>query len=245
MSQKSDWAFDRTAERFFESVENQGERAYFWYFTIPEAIPDWEVSFRWMRFIGEIQNIYRHEIVTLNGFRVIERQANGRLHYHAIVNKRIEISHARRIGKRYGIGRMAVKKVWSPKGATAYLREYLSKDPVKGIGCRIKRWGTIGFAPWSVKQVDVCIENDHTRFCARVRKEFSPDKPLPNWLVLDIYKSWHAGYREREDFICWHARENMSKGMAAAFEPLGWAVWLIQREMDGIGERDMDGLIPF
>jgi len=245
MSQKADWAFDRTAERFFQQVEADGEKAYFWYFTVKDEVPDWEVSYRWKRFILDILDLFRHDITTMNGFRVIERQTNGRLHYHAIVNKRIPIEQARRIGARYGIGRMAVKKVWSPKGATHYLREYLSKDPVKGNGCRLKRWGTIGTAGhWAVKQSEVRIVTDHSKLAARIRKEFFPE-PMPNWLILDIYRSWHAGYYEREEFICWYARENWSRGLAVAFEPLTWQVWLIQQEMDGAGERQMDGLIPF
>lgn len=246
MSQKSDEAFDRTARRFFQQCEADGEKAYFWYFTTKEVLPDWEYCYIWKKFVSAVQKLYRYEEIQLNGFRVIERQGRGAIHWHAIVNKRLPIDRLLKIGKPLGMGRMGVKAVWSPAGATRYLRDYLTKDAVFSPGVRLKRWATIGPAGhWAIRKNDIIIENDHSRFCSRIRKELFGPNPIPSWLCLAIYRSWHAGYQEREDFIIWHARENWAKGMAVAFEPLNWSVWLIQRECEGVGDRDMDGLIPF
>jgi len=191
----------------------------------------------------KVKNYYKTDAVLFSGVRVIERHKSGRIHWHAIVNKRLPIDHMLKIGRPLGIGRMGVKEVWKTAGAIDYLAEYLRKDVVVGQGVRLQVWNTIGYAPYRVGKADVVVDSPLTRFLGRLRRELFVTQPVPNWLYRDVANSWHIGYPEREQAIIDWAQDHW--GQYDWFAPLHWPVWLFQQELCGIGENPLDGRVPF
>lgn len=114
---------------------------YFWTFTFKETLPDWWYPYRWHSFTRElVWGIYGG---TLAGLRVIECHAEHGLHYHALLNRRIWVGLVRAIGRRYGIGRIHVRKRAADIGAADYLAKYLDKDRFP-TATRISRWHSVG-----------------------------------------------------------------------------------------------------
>ena len=245
MSFRSETAFASTGKRFGEYLRDKGESAYFWTFTASEKHPDWFYAYMWKSFVREIGARFRYDYPGLHGIKTIQRHRKGGLHWHCIINKRVDVNWARRVGAKYGIGRiMRVEQVRNLKGALDYTKRYIGREAIKGQGCRLQSWGTIGRAPYAVRVRDIVVENDNTRFISRLRSEYFGG-PVPNWLCLDVCRSMHGGYREREDFIMFKPREARDAGKVPTWEELSYPVWLIQREMDGVGERVLDGRLPF
>jgi len=92
------------------------------------------------------------------GVRVIEPHERHGLHYHALLNVRVPIEFVQRIGKRYGFGRVHVKRC--DIGAAHYLIPYVGKASFLSSG--IRRWSTVGGFV-GVKCKDVIIETDFSR----------------------------------------------------------------------------------
>jgi len=144
---KSQAAFVLTAEKFFDIYP----KAYFWTFTFTSVMPDWWYSRNWAGFIRDLQHLHGEMVL---GLRVIEVHPGGHgLHYHAILNKRMNVHFVRRLGRRHGIGRVHVKTC--DMGAAHYLVPYLSKDDTLFKG--IRRWSTVG-GFIGVKKRDVVCE---------------------------------------------------------------------------------------
>lgn len=149
MRSKSEVAFRWSCERLFETEE----RVYFWTFTFTRVMPDWCYSGVWFRFIKEVCDLYGG---LLRGVKVVELHQTRGIHYHALLNRRVWVGEVRRIGKRYGIGRVHV--VAADPGAVDYLAKYLSKghrDENK-LHAKCARWGTVGrFKGVRVKDIEV------------------------------------------------------------------------------------------
>jgi len=202
----------------------------------------------WARFIRDVTDLCSREIgVTLVGVRVLERHKSGFLHYHAIVNIRIPIDRVLAIGKRYGIGRTSVTKINTPKGAVLYMAKYLTKETaVKGRGCRLKSWGTVGDAFFSVKRSEVKTDNRGTRFWKRLREElpWAGEKRSMSTAIKAMRWQW-AGFRAYEDFVIFYAKENWDRPWER-FWPLNASYEWLVANMDGIGgAHEMDGNCPF
>lgn len=148
---KSEAAFRMSAHKFYQ----QTWKVYFWTFTCKEVHPDWCYSEIWRRFNLDLQNLYGG---LLAGLKVIEFHDNHGIHWHALLNQRMYAPIVRRIGKRYGIGRVHVRKKPADEGAIGYLADYLTEDfkRTNPLYCRASRWGTVGrFKGTRVRDIEV------------------------------------------------------------------------------------------
>jgi len=148
---KSEAAFRMSCHKLF----SENRRIYFWTFTNKVPVADWQAGPVWHRFSVELCNLYGG---LLRGLRVIELHRDHGIHWHCLLNKRVWVGEVRRIGARYGIGRVHVERA-DGKGAVDYLAKYLSKKE-KPYGCRVRKWGAVGgFA--AVRKVDVVVESSY------------------------------------------------------------------------------------
>jgi hypothetical protein len=140
-------AFLFSAEKLFR----ENKHVYFWTFTFKDCISDWAANYAWNGFITELRNyMYSCEKV-LYGLKVTESFNHG-LHFHVLLNHRIGVASVRRIGRKYGFGRVHVVKC--DEGAAGYMAKYLTKDNDLLKGAR--RWGTIGgFRQSRVRNIEV------------------------------------------------------------------------------------------
>lgn len=148
---KSQAAFIMTAQTMFETWD----KIYFWTFTFKDVWPDWWYPPAWNRFITELRNCHAGQLM---GLRVVESFDHG-LHYHALLNIRVSVHLVRRIGKKYGIGWVDVRRC--DEGAAFYLAKYLGKHTgtlTKGM----RRWGTIGGMP-KVRKNDIEVDSSFHR----------------------------------------------------------------------------------
>jgi len=221
-----------------------GSKLYFWTFTTKEVLPDWRLSPIWRRFIRDVSDMYRHDDFPLVGIRVLERHKKGNLHYHAIVTKRIPVDEVRKIGSKYGIGRVHVRKVRDEESIMYYLAKYLGKQRVRGIGTRIKTWGTIGPDCFGVKRSEIIFEHRGTLLLKRVKAELFPDGGVGYRLACQIMNWKWAGFPDKEDFLLHYARENWGKPWDRFFPLTACDEWMIAN-MYPIWGGGMDGKIPF
>lgn len=140
---KSRAAFLMSAEKLF----NEHKQIYFWTFTFKSVCYDSQAMFLWSNFRKQLWNFYGQSFM---GLRVVEvhpgRMSHG-LHFHALISKRLNIHIVRKIGKRWGFGRMSVEK--ADEDSALYLAKYISKENELAPG--IRRWAAIG----GFKQVKV------------------------------------------------------------------------------------------
>jgi len=146
MFTKSQVAFLLSAEKLFEFTSGE---AYFWTFTFKKVYHDWQYPMLWHKFIEQLRDSHYGMCW---GLRVIEPHKEHGLHYHAIMGCRVSVDLARRIGKRWGIGRVQVTRC--NIHAAKYLSKYLTKRSLLYPGMR--RWGTIGgFRAVKVNDIEV------------------------------------------------------------------------------------------
>ena len=120
---RSEAAFRFSADRLFDLYSP----VYFWTFTMTQVQCDWCYSEIWGRFVRDLSDLYGG---TLHGLKVTELHKEHGLHFHALVNKRIWQGEVRRIGKRYGVGWVSVKR--ADYGSVDYLAKYLFKGVAAG-----------------------------------------------------------------------------------------------------------------
>jgi len=142
---KSQAAFILSCERLFDCYP----KCYFWTFTFVDCMPDWWYPKHWSRFVRDLSDLYGG---CLFGMKVLEPHTEHGLHYHAILNRRVSVHLVRRIGKRYGIGRVQVKR--ADMGSAYYLAKYLSKGGAIHKG--MHRWNTVGgFVGVKCKNIEI------------------------------------------------------------------------------------------
>lgn len=142
-----------SAEKLFD----ENPKLYFWTFTFTEVWHDFVYSRQWGRFWRDFTN---HSNFFIGGLKVTELHKEHGIHFHCILNKRLPVDEIRRIGRKYGIGRVHVRKA-KPSDAS-YLAKYLSKDFNGGLSKYIRRWKCVGSFV-GVRNKDVVIESDFTR----------------------------------------------------------------------------------
>ena len=177
MFSKSEVAFLLSCEKLFE----EEKEVYFWTFTFVKVMPDWWISRTFGEFMRALRDIYKDGI---RGVKVIELHQTHGVHYHALLNKRIYAGMVRRVGRRYGSGRVHVKR--ANKGAVGYMVKYLSKQFRKEnkFFSGAARWGTIGTFR-GVKVGDIELENNYTRAVHLIRMATGSK---PSWDVLVAFK---------------------------------------------------------
>jgi len=134
---KSQAAFIMSVHRLFDG----GGRVYFWTLTFVKVYNDDEYGRLWRGFWrsmgGAHGSVNRWKCP---GIRVVEPHENHGLHFHFLTKKRLSVHIVRRIGKRFGVGRIDVERC--DKGAGLYLSKYLGKS--KSFGMRVRSWGAMG-----------------------------------------------------------------------------------------------------
>lgn len=135
----------------------QEQPIYFWTFTFDKLYPDWFLSRAWGDFITDLGNLYGGR---LKGIKVAELHETHGIHYHALLNKRIWVEVVRRIGRRYGIGRVYVLR--ATPGAIAYLEQYIKPSGQSRMSPGIRRWSTVGGFD-GVKCRDIDIDSPYHR----------------------------------------------------------------------------------
>lgn len=113
------------------------DKVYFWTFTFVKVYPDFRYALLWKGFIQDLGRLHGG---MLSGMRVVEVGDGGHgLHFHALLNQRVSVHQVRRLGRRWGIGIIHVRR--ADEGAGRYLAKYLTKgDCIRGV----RRWGAIG-----------------------------------------------------------------------------------------------------
>jgi len=151
---KSEFAFRASCLK----LQRQCPKLYFWTFTFRAVMPDWYYSNTWSRFIRVLQDLYGGQ---LRGLKVTELHKSHGIHYHCLLNQRVWVGEVRRIGKRFGIGRVHV--VHADATSVPYLAKYLSKDYRNGtkLFARIPRWNTIGLFRGTRKRDVICSSPFH------------------------------------------------------------------------------------
>jgi len=155
MPTREQYAFITSCKVFFE----QNPKVYLWTLTFREVQADWRAQRAFHEFIKKFMLL---EGRLIRGLRVAELHKEHGIHYHMLVNVRMNIHIVRRLAKPFGFGRIGVKRC--DAGTGMYLAKYLTKqDRIPNI----KRWGSIG-GQFTVKTKDVEIDS----LFHRNRKEF-------------------------------------------------------------------------
>jgi hypothetical protein len=136
-----------SAEKMFRN----NPRVYFWTFTFKAVLRDEMAAIYFQSFMKELRNYFP----TATGLRVVEVHpsfySHG-LHYHCLLNQRMSWHIIKRIGKRFGITGIHVKR--ADKESAFYLAKYITKEQNLSKGMR--KWGTIGgFHAVKVSQIQV------------------------------------------------------------------------------------------
>lgn len=150
LPRKSTCAFLMNAERLWQ----KGFRVYFWTFTFNVCHSDWESAELWRDFLHHLRISLGGD---WSGVRVSEIHPGGHgTHFHALINRRLNVNVVRRIAKCHGFGRIFVEVAdqnLTPSGESAaalYLSKYLSKSrsgPVGKTGRSTRRWAAFGPMP--------------------------------------------------------------------------------------------------
>jgi hypothetical protein len=192
---KSKAAFLFSAEKLWQP----GFRVYFWTFTFPEVQADWDAM---KRFSGFLSNLRKNIGGDWSGVRVAELHESHGVHFHALINRRLDVNLVRRIARWHGFGRIHVVVADQNGDRTAkYLAKYLSKarDPIfTKSGRRARRWSSFG--PMKLTRVkDVVFECAHWKYrrahnfpwVKSFRYEF-----LLKWIwdMVEDVKTWEAAW---------------------------------------------------
>lgn len=145
---KSAAAFQLNAARLWQ----KGFRVYFWTFTFAELQNDWDALRHFTHFLDHLRKVLGGD---WSGVRVAELHKTHGVHFHALINRRLDVHWVRRIARCHGFGRIHVQ-VAGP-GAAPYLGKYLTKQrsgPLTQSGRSARRWSSFGpLPPTRVKDI--------------------------------------------------------------------------------------------
>lgn len=248
------FVFDRSEQAFRWSCDSlvnyammNSQKLYFWTFTFVKKMPDAFYSYHWKGFIRDVLRLYRDDR-PLYGVKVTEPHRRAHpgsvwrgLHYHCVVNHRIPVGEVRRIGKRYGIGRVQVSRVYDVSGVSGYLGKYLRKSfrSSQKLSPGIHRWSCLGGFD-GVRVNAIHWDTPTTRACRAVKEIFS--RSLTFSEMREVCGSKNIFAPEHLAFCLWYARENI-----AGLDPLAafrWSWWELEREM-GLPDHPFAGRVPF
>lgn len=100
------------------------------------------------------------------GVRVLELHEEHGCHFHVIVNRRFRIQTILSLGKRYGFGRIDVRRVKDAEQAINYLCKYLSKPRVRCLK-RARLWSAFGKIE-RTRVRDVLVDTPKVRLLRRI-----------------------------------------------------------------------------
>jgi len=243
---RSEQAFKWTCRAFNRYAESNKQKLYFWTFTFVKKMPDPWYSYRWAGFIREVLDMYRDEM-PLYGVKVTEphrRALPGAkwrgLHFHCVINHRVPVGEVRRIGKRYGVGRIQVKRVWDKTGVESYLGKYLGKQfRERKLAPGIRRWSVIGGFD-GVRVADVEMNTPTTKACRELKEAIG--RSLSFSEMQEVCRSQNINDPTHLAFCVWYAKQPQNR--TNPLYPLSWPWWELDREI-GLPDNPMDGRIPF
>jgi hypothetical protein len=131
---KSRSAFEFTVRKMLR----QNPKLYFWTFTFREVYSLKTAMGRWNQFLTLLKRK-----LGFRGVRVLELHEEHGCHFHVVTNRRFPIRKILELAKRYGFGRIDVRRITNAAQAVSYLCKYLSKPRV---GClnRARLWSAFG-----------------------------------------------------------------------------------------------------
>lgn len=245
---RSEQAFRWTCARLTEYAQMNGQRLYFWTFTFVTKMPPTWYARRWAPFVREVLDLYRNEM-PFYGIKVTEqhKRTDPRgiwkgLHYHAIVNHRVSVGEVRRIGARYGVGRVQVSAIDDAGSAIAYLGKYLRKGFIDRDGALpkgIRRWGTIGGFN-GCRVADIQWDTGPTRACRKLKEALG--RALTFGEICDVCSSRNITDPFHLQFLVWFAEQKCNSVNPLA--PLHWSWCELEREI-GLPHNPYDGNVPF
>jgi len=157
MASKTAMAFQMTCEK----LARANAKLYLWTLTFRE-VPffDWCAMDAWHQLHRKLEKLFPLMV----GVRVSELHTTHGLHFHLIVNQRIDINVVLQVATPFGFGRIQVEEVRDKTATILYLSKYLSKAfkaenrMTKGA----RRWGTIGGFK-ATRCRDLVYENSFTK----------------------------------------------------------------------------------
>lgn len=229
---KTHVAFLMAAEKLFRIHK----RVYFWTFTFKEVYCDWQYPPLFKRILLDVgYHFIGSDNGGLQGLRVVERHVMHGLHYHLLINERIPIELLKRLGRRYGLGRVSVRK--ANQGDAFYLAKYLTKEKEKfwaggGVQLHTKRWSGVGGFR-GPKKNDIIVDSAGTR-CMRWFTKHCGKLPFR---VAQLAYTWGSMYGEP---FAWDMRTK-HKFWSLAYPTFKREESRCAREMWESLFRDMDG----
>lgn len=205
---------------------------YFWTFTFKEVMPDWYYSNSFCAFVRGLQHVHGE---CIQGLKVLELHKEHGIHFHCLLSERVSVHVVRRLAKRYGIGRVHVKR--ADKGSIDYLAKYISKQfkQRNELFAKVPRWGTIG--PVRKCRVrDVEVTSPYHTALNRIKRFFP--KSIPYMVVMACRPICHD--LERVEFAARYYLETRSLRYFAITDK-EWALEQWQsRSRHGNGELGLD-----
>lgn len=147
---------------------SQHRNIYFWTFTFKGVEYDERAMWLWNQFQTRLKDFFGRNVAGLRVVEVHPAELSHGLHFHALLNRRLNIHIVKRLGKRWGFGRISVVKC--DEGTAMYLAKYISKD--NDVAPGIRRWACIGgFHGVKVKNVKCdSILSDNIKYCQNKMK---------------------------------------------------------------------------
>ena len=237
---RSKAAFRMSCDHFIEQAEAKGQRVFFWTFTFRKVLDTKTAFAMWVRFARRLHQWGKNKDTgenTIVGLRVAEMHPGGHgVHFHALINRYVNVNIVRRIASKYGFGRINVRRVRKGSGKIGslarYMTKYLSKQDRPPCLKGKRMWQAFG--EWSqTKCKDVVID---TEFCAafKARRKFVEAERV---LAQETGQAYRVeGALETME----HARRHVHKVSLGLAEPLRPDLWYSPPEMEVEKVNDFD-----
>jgi hypothetical protein len=179
--------------------------ATFWTFTFPFRQYDEKVVAKlWANFCTALQRRFG-----CIGVRVFERHDSQAWHIHAVIRGRLPVKVVRSMGRRYGFGRVNVKRV-KRAFLGIYLGKYLTKENRVGASKGARLWSSFGKRSLWVVAGRVRVKDVQTDSPAKrayyILKGLRPAE-IPRVLVGTCRRLWmmcrHVVHTSKEECFEW------------------------------------------
>jgi hypothetical protein len=177
---KSRFAFEFTVRKMLR----QNPKLYFWTFTFREVHSLKKAMGLWNEFLTLLKRKFG-----FRGVRVLELHEEHGCHFHVIVNRRFRIQTVLSLGKRYGFGRIDVRRIKDAEQAVSYLCKYLSKPRVPCLR-RARLWSAFGKIE-RTRVKDIIVDTPKIRLLRRVMGKPSVEDELNGTQAASLgSKNW-------------------------------------------------------
>lgn len=198
---KQQIAFRWSAERLYETTWE----LYLWTFTFASVINLWECQYHWKGLVTDLEHLATAQ--GLYGIRVAQlhtdlHRVGGShgLHYHCLINQRLDARQVWRLCRKHGMGADVQKvKKNNQKDLISYVARYLTRDsepfsiPVRKVGAM---WGFPMETKNSIKMIHPA--SDAVTYCTR----FWPRGTYGREQIVSIYNSENCRYMDYRTLLC-------------------------------------------